>query len=153
MDSPLADAPPLVPPTEVATAPVDASALPPPSSPHRLRAVLFDYRNGELTVRRSVVAEGRAKAPPRTTSPYRLEFEVYDRRGELVYGGALDHPARQWGEAVDANGRYSGAEQLTREAAVYLRWPADVAAERVAFFEVKPPSSERRALSVVQLGE
>lgn len=100
---------------------------------------------------RSIVAEGRVKAAPFSPSPHRLEFEVYDAGGKVIYTGSLDHPARQWREAVDQNGKLHGEEHIVNDAPLLLRLPGELRAEKIAFFEVKPSAPSRVPLSALTL--
>jgi len=52
-----------------------------------MRALTFEVDGDGVRLAKSIVAPGRVKAPPLSSAPHRLEFEVYDSSGNMVYAG------------------------------------------------------------------
>jgi hypothetical protein len=122
---------------------------------YRLRALTFTMDAGGVRLDRSVVAPGRAKAPPRSIEPYRLEFEVYDARGEKRYAGSIDHPLHRRFEYEDPAqpGALRAMTEDVADEVFQIRLPDTFATAQIAFFEVQPAAGgfTRTALGTVAL--
>jgi len=139
-------------PTDERASPTEPVAGPAPAPPgetddpaaeHRLRALTFIMESAGLRLVESQVAAGRAKAPPRSVAPARLEFEVHDAAGGIVYSGSVDHPLHRRYEVEDppASGRLRAVNVDLTSGTFQVRLPAELAAARIVFSEIVPATT------------
>lgn len=149
---------PSAPLTRVAPAlpPAATSARPAPgatSSAPRLQALTFVIDRNGLHLERSALLPGRVKIPPRSVAADRLEFRVLAADGRELYAGSIDHPLHRRLEFESAT-QPGRLEQTAADAAANvfaLRLPAELAAARVSFFEVRAGAATPAPLGEILL--
>lgn len=104
-----------------------------------MHALTFTMDAQGIHLGEAVVVSGRVKAPPRSRSPRRIEFEVSDRDGKVVYSGAIEHPLHHRYEYEDSRspGSLKRIEQDVSQNTFQVRVPGDLDAAQIAFVDVR----------------
>lgn len=119
----------------------------------RMQSLVFALDAAGLHLREAATLTGRAKAPPRSTAPDRLEFVAFDAAGHPVHSGSLDHPLHRRFEVESATepGRLESVQTAVPADLIHLRLPDSPRAVRVQFFEVRAGRPGRTPLGEVSL--
>lgn len=138
------------------TMPGDSNVAPVPAGTPtgpQMRAMVFEMDATGIRLSHSAIVDGRAKAPPMSNSPRRLEFQVYGPDGSLNYSGAFDHPLSQRVETVNDKGELAGSDRPLGQGSCLVRIPAEVPATRIEFFDVDTTSGapDRRSIGSFSL--
>lgn len=119
----------------------------------RLRSLVLDFGPSGLRLREATSLPGRAKAPPRSTAPDRLEFVALDAAGRPIHTGSIDHPLHRRFEVESTvePGRLEGVQTSVPADLVHLRLPETPRAVTLQFFEVRAGRPGRTPLGEIGL--
>lgn len=123
-------------------------------SAHKMQSLVFQFEAGTIELVSIKELAGRVKRAPFSQAPDRLEFELKDGTGEVVYAGSIDHPGIRHFEAAPSSEEESWERiKVVSEdsSEVHVRIPNESMGSSITWSEVRSPLAERRVIATVNL--